>query len=102
MRSNQKPLTQPKERPEARLFRNVMTLGRMTGSIAKELNESVCGVVINASTCLRMLSADPPNIQGARETANRTIRDSHRAAETVSRLRTLLSEIHEVAKTDAQ
>ena len=64
-------------------------LGRMTESIAKELNECLCGVVINASTCLRMLAADPPNVEGARETARRTIRDCNRAAEAVSRLSTL-------------
>ncbi len=66
--------------------------GRMTESIAKELNESLCCVIINASTCLRMLAADPPNVEGARECARRTIRDSNRAAEAVSRLSTLFTE----------
>ena len=61
-------------------------LGQMTDSIAKELNECLCGIVINASTCLRMLSTDPPNVEGARETARRTIRCSNRAAEAVSHL----------------
>jgi hypothetical protein len=28
--------------------------GRMTESIAKELNEFLCAIVINSSTCLRM------------------------------------------------
>ena len=61
-------------------------LGQKTDSIAKELNECLCGILINASTCLRMLSADPPNVEGARETARRTIRCSNRAAEAVLRL----------------
>jgi len=56
----------------------------MTESIAKELNECLCAIVINSSTCLRMLSANPPNVEGARETARRT--SSNRAAEAVSRL----------------
>ena len=43
-------------------------------------------------TCLRMLAADQPNVEGARETARRTIRASNRAAEAVSRLRTLFTE----------
>jgi hypothetical protein len=47
------------------------------------------GIVMNASTCLRMLSGDQPNIEGARETARRTIRDGNRASEIVTRLRTL-------------
>ena len=66
------------------------TLGRMTESIAKELNEFLCAIVINSSTCLRMLSANPPNVEGALETARRTIRSSNRAAEAVSRLSPLL------------
>ena len=45
----------------------------------------------NASTCLRMLSADPPNIDGARETVRRTIRDGNRASDVITRLRTLYS-----------
>src|SRR5215470_875844 len=61
-------------------------LGQMTDSIAKELNECLCGIVINASTCLRMLSTDPPNVEGARETARRTICCSNRATEAVSHL----------------
>ena len=68
------------------------TLGRMTESIAKELNECLCAIVINTSTCLCMLSADPPNVEGARETARRTISCSNRAAEAVSNLRALFSE----------
>ena len=68
------------------------TLGRMTESIAKELNECLCAIVINSSTCLRMLSADPPNIEGACETTRRTIRCSDRAAEAVSHLHALFSE----------
>jgi len=68
------------------------TLGRMAESIAKELNECFCAIVINSSTCLRMLSANPPNVEGARETARRTIRSSNRAAEAVSRLSHLFTE----------
>jgi len=59
-------------------------LGQITESIAKELNESLCCIVINASICLRMLEADPPNIEGARETARRLIRNSNRAAKAIS------------------
>jgi signal transduction histidine kinase len=36
-----------------------------------------------------MLAADPPNVEGARETARRTIRDGNRASEVISRLRAL-------------
>jgi PAS domain S-box-containing protein len=72
----------------ARVMR-VMTIGQLTASIAHEVNQPLSGIVTNASTCLRMLSGDPPNIDGARETARRTIRDGNRASEVVSRLRAL-------------
>jgi hypothetical protein len=38
-----------------------------------------------------MLSAEPPNVEGARETARRTIRDGRRASEVINRLRALFS-----------
>jgi PAS domain S-box-containing protein len=69
----------------------VMTMGELTASIAHEVNQPLSGIVTNASTCLRMLAADPPNIDGARETARRTIRDGNRASEVVERLRALFS-----------
>ena len=77
------------------------TLGRMTESIAKELNECLCSIVINSSTCLRMLSANPPNVEGARETARRTISCTNRAAEAVSHLSALFSETNKRIETAA-
>jgi PAS domain S-box-containing protein len=74
----------------ARMMR-VMTMGQLTASIAHEVNQPLSGIVTNASTCLRMLKSDPPNIDGALETAQRTIRDGNRASEVVTRLRTLFS-----------
>ena len=72
----------------ARMMR-VLTVGQLTASIAHEVNQPLSGIVTNASTCLRMLSSDQPNIEGARETARRTIRDGNRASEVVTRLRAL-------------
>jgi PAS domain S-box-containing protein len=69
----------------------VMTIGQVAASIAHEVNQPLSGIVTNASTCLRMLDADPPNLQGARETARRTIRDGNRASEIITRLRALFS-----------
>jgi len=90
MSSAENSLKEPEEQPETGSFRKITVLGQMTESIAKELNESLSGIVINASTCLRMLEEDPPNVEGARETARRTIRDGNRASEAVSRLSTRL------------
>ena len=65
------------------------TLGVLTASIAHEVNQPLLGIITNASTCLRMLAADPPNIDGARKTAERSIRDGNRAADVITRLRAL-------------
>ena len=78
-----------KARSELAHVARVMTLGTLTASIAHELNQPLSGIVTNASTCLRMLAADPPNVDGARETARRTIRDGNRASEVITRLRAL-------------
>jgi PAS domain S-box-containing protein len=69
----------------------IMTLGALTASIAHEVNQPLSGIITNATTCLRMLAADPPNIDGARATAQRTLRDGNRASEVIQRLRTLFS-----------
>ena len=57
----------------------VTTVSALTASIAHEVNQPLSGIITNAGTCLRMLDADPPDIDGARETARRTIRDGNRA-----------------------
>src|SRR5204863_5645041 len=41
--------------------------------------------------CLRMLDAGPPNVDGARETVRRTIRDGYRASDVITRLRALFA-----------
>ncbi|HTQ95217.1 MAG TPA: PAS domain S-box protein [Candidatus Acidoferrum sp.] len=69
----------------------ISMLSALTASIAHEVNQPLSGIVTNASTCLRMLDAHPPNVDGARETARRTIRDGNRASEVVTRLRALFS-----------
>ncbi len=69
----------------------VASLGALTASIAHEVNQPLSGIITNANTCLRMLSADPPNVDGARETARRTIRDGNRASDVIARLRALFA-----------
>jgi len=67
------------------------TFGALTASIAHEVNQPLAGIVTNASTSLRMLAEDPPDVEGARETARRTIRDANRASEVIARLRALFA-----------
>lgn len=68
----------------------ISCLRMLTASIAHEINQPLTGVVTNANTCLRMLAADPPLVEGAREAARRIIRDGHRASDVVTRSNALL------------
>jgi PAS domain S-box-containing protein len=69
----------------------ITTLNALTASIAHEINQPLSGIITNASTCRRMLDVDPPNVDGARETARRIIRDGNRASDVITRLRALFS-----------
>jgi PAS domain S-box-containing protein len=69
----------------------VATLGQLSASIAHELNQPLTGIITNSGTCLRMLTSDPPNLDGAREAVRRTMRDGQRASEVIVRLRALFS-----------
>jgi signal transduction histidine kinase len=80
-----------KARSELAKVARVTTLAVLTASIAHEVNQPLSGIITNAGTCLRMLDANPPNLEGARETARRTIRDGNRAADVITRLRALFS-----------
>ena len=80
-----------KIRSELAYVTRVTSLGVLTASIAHEVNQPLAGIITNAGTCLRMLGADPPDVDGARETARRTIRDGNRAADVMTRLRDLFS-----------
>jgi len=69
----------------------VTTLNALTASIAHEINQPLSGIITNANTGLWLLSTDPPDLDGAREAAQRTIRDGNRASDVIKRLRTLYS-----------
>jgi PAS domain S-box-containing protein len=87
-----------KARSELADVARVTSLAMLTASIAHEVNQPLSGIVTNASTCLRMLTLDQPNVDGARETARRTIRDSNRASDVITRLRALFSKKDTIAE----
>jgi PAS domain S-box-containing protein len=78
-------------RSELARVARVATVSALTASIAHEINQPLSGIITNASTCLRMLDAVPPDVSGARETARRTIRDGNRASDVIVRLRALFT-----------
>jgi len=69
----------------------VATLGQLSASIAHELNQPLTGIITNCGTCLRMLTGDTLNLDGAREAVRRTMRDGNRASEVLARLRALFN-----------
>ncbi|MGZ3292135.1 MAG: AAA family ATPase [Xanthobacteraceae bacterium] len=69
----------------------IAAIAQLGASTAHEISQPLSGIITNASTSLRMLDADPPDLAGARETARRTLRDGNRAADVIARLRALFS-----------
>lgn len=93
MAKKQVQVAQPKGQSEMLSLAAATRLAALSKStIEKELAESLSGIIINASACLRMLAADPPKVESARETARRTIRDSMRASDAVAKLGNLFGE----------
>jgi PAS domain S-box-containing protein len=75
------------------------SLAELSASIAHEVNQPLAAVVANSHACERWLAADPPNLERARRTVERIIRDANAAAEVVSRIRALFSQAVE-SRTD--
>src|SRR5216684_1983618 len=67
----------------------VSTMGELTASLAHEIKQPITAASTNASTCLRWLTRDQPDVEEAREAATRVVKDSTRAAEIISRTRLL-------------
>ena len=82
------------KKTEAELTRvaRVTTMGELTASIAHEINQPLAALVTNANACLRWLAAETPNLDEARSTAQRIVRDGKRASEVIGRVRALLAQ----------
>jgi PAS domain S-box-containing protein len=76
-------------RSELARVARITTMNTLTASIAHEIKQPLASLITNASIALRRLNADPPNVDGARETVQRTIRDANRASDVITRLRAL-------------
>ena len=69
------------------------SLAELSASIAHEVNQPLAAIVANSHACHRWLSAEPPNVERAKITAERIIRDANSAADVVSRIRALFRQI---------
>jgi PAS domain S-box-containing protein len=67
----------------------VTTMGELAGSIAHEIKQPISAAHTNATTCLRWLGRDQPDIEEAREAVSRIIQNVTRASEIISRIRAL-------------
>jgi signal transduction histidine kinase len=67
----------------------VMSMGELAASIAHEISQPLTAVVAHGHACVEWLSASPPNVEKARQTANRIIQDGTQAGAVVSRIRAL-------------
>ncbi|KAA0695618.1 PAS domain S-box protein [Neorhizobium sp. P12A] len=76
-------------RTELSRLTGAMSIAEMAASVAHEVNQPLAGMVANASTVLRMLSTETPDVPAALEAARRGLRDANRGAEVVQRLRAL-------------
>jgi PAS domain S-box-containing protein len=65
------------------------TMGELTTLIAHEVNQPLTAIVTNADTCLSWLTNANPNLEGARQAAERVVRNGHRAGSIVKSIRAL-------------
>jgi hypothetical protein len=65
------------------------SLAELSASIAHEVNQPLAAIVANSHACQNWLSTEPPNVERAKTTAERIIRDANSAGDVVSRVRAL-------------
>jgi PAS domain S-box-containing protein len=69
------------------------SLAELSASIAHEVNQPLAAIVANSHACHRWLSAESPNIDRAKVTLERIIRDANAAADVVTRIRALFRHV---------
>jgi PAS domain S-box-containing protein len=67
----------------------VTTLGELAASIAHEINQPLAAIVADTNASLNWLARDPPDLDSVRETLAAVVKDGHRAAEVIQRIREL-------------
>jgi signal transduction histidine kinase len=69
----------------------VTTLGELAASIAHEINQPLAAIGADADACLHWLAAEKPDLDSVREALAAIVKDSHRAGDVITRIRTLLA-----------
>ena len=65
------------------------TIGELAASIAHEINQPIGAMVASGNACLRWLAKDQPQLDEARRSVERIVRDGHRASEIIKSVRAL-------------
>jgi PAS domain S-box-containing protein len=65
------------------------TMGELTASLAHEVNQPITAAITGASTCVRWLMRDVPDLGEAREAALAVVKNAKRAADIINRIRTI-------------
>jgi len=77
-------------RAELARVARVAMLGEMATSIAHEISQPLVAVTTSASSSLRWLARQPPNLDEALAAAEETVREANRASAVISKIRALL------------
>ena len=64
-------------------------MGELTASLAHEVNQPITAAITGASTCVRWLTRDDPDLGEAREAVLGVIRNAKRAADIINRIRSI-------------
>jgi len=67
----------------------VTSLGELTASIAHEVNQPLAAIVADANASLNWLATSNPDLGSVREALDAIVKDGHRAADVIQRIRQL-------------
>jgi PAS domain S-box-containing protein len=74
-------------RAELARVSRLTTMGELTASIAHEVNQPLAAIAASGNACRRWLAGAQPNLDRARDSVDRMIKDAHRASEIITRIR---------------
>lgn len=70
-------------------YSRTLSMAEMAASIAHQMNQPLTALLTDAHACRRWLQTNPPNLERAANSAERIVRDTSKASEVVSRVRSL-------------
>jgi C4-dicarboxylate-specific signal transduction histidine kinase len=90
LRSNRRGRQYREVQMELAHANRVAIMGQLTASIAHELKQPLAAVVMGGNATLRWLTRHPPEIEEAKRSVERTIKDANRAIDVIGRIHGLV------------